>query len=206
MEMILGAIGGPGGAGDEDPGGDIASDGEQDHIMADSADHPHQRSLFSEISKNWSAEPLVSYEKMLKFIRNTRTQTGLLVTANLNRANYPTGVKPARKKSQTYALRVAKYFRIGITPLLRISETNFAWPLREFPYKAAVGFSYYFRYRHWLDSKGKDRPLLAAITKRGERGQSAARQICHAIKYHVNECLRFTDGDDRTHGGLQRTE
>jgi hypothetical protein len=38
---------------------------------------------------------------------------------------------PTRKKSQTYALRVAKYFRIGITPLLRISETNFAWTLSE---------------------------------------------------------------------------
>ena len=44
MEMILRAIGGPGGAGDEDPGGDIASDGEQDHSVVDSADHPHWRS------------------------------------------------------------------------------------------------------------------------------------------------------------------
>ena len=50
--------------------------------------------LFSEISKNWAAEPLVSYEKMLKFIRTTRTKTGLEVTAYLDRADYPTGHKP----------------------------------------------------------------------------------------------------------------
>ena len=56
--------------------------------------NPIEHRLFSEISKNWAAEPLVNYEKMLKFIRNTRTQTGLLVTAYLDRANYPSGVKP----------------------------------------------------------------------------------------------------------------
>ena len=56
--------------------------------------NPIEHRLFSEISKNWAAEPLVNYEKMLKFIRSTRTQTGLLVTAYLDRANYPSGVKP----------------------------------------------------------------------------------------------------------------
>ena len=50
--------------------------------------------LFSEISKNWAAEPLDSYEKMLKFIRTTRTQTGLAVTAYLDRNEYPTRLKP----------------------------------------------------------------------------------------------------------------
>jgi Rhodopirellula transposase DDE domain len=44
--------------------------------------------LFSEISKHWAAEPLNSYEKMLNFIRATRTKTGLVVTA------YPAGPKP----------------------------------------------------------------------------------------------------------------
>ena len=50
--------------------------------------------MFSEISKNWAAEPLNSYEKMLKFIRTTSTQTGLVVTAYLDRSEYPTGLKP----------------------------------------------------------------------------------------------------------------
>lgn len=50
--------------------------------------------MFSEISKNWAAEPPDSYEKMLKFIRTTSTQTGLVVTAYLDRKEYPTGLKP----------------------------------------------------------------------------------------------------------------
>ena len=56
--------------------------------------NPIEHRLFSEISKNWAAEPLNSYEKMLKFIRTTSTQTGLVVTAYLDRSEYPTGLKP----------------------------------------------------------------------------------------------------------------
>jgi Rhodopirellula transposase DDE domain len=56
--------------------------------------NPIEHRLFSEISKNWAAEPLDSYEKMLKFIRTTRTQTGLVVTAYLDRREYPTSLKP----------------------------------------------------------------------------------------------------------------
>ena len=56
--------------------------------------NPIEHRLFSEISKNWAAEPLDSYEKMLKFIRTTSTQTGLVVTAYLDRNEYPTHLKP----------------------------------------------------------------------------------------------------------------
>lgn len=56
--------------------------------------NPIEHRLFSEISKNWAGEPLDSYEKMLKFIRTTKTQTGLVVTAYLDRKRYPTGLKP----------------------------------------------------------------------------------------------------------------
>jgi hypothetical protein len=56
--------------------------------------NPIEHRLFSEISKNWAAEPLDSYEKMLKFIRTTGTQTGLVVTAYLDRNEYPTRLKP----------------------------------------------------------------------------------------------------------------
>jgi len=52
--------------------------------------------VFSEISKNWAAEPLTSYETMLNFIRTTSTKTGLAVTAYLDRKEYPTGLKPDR--------------------------------------------------------------------------------------------------------------
>ena len=55
--------------------------------------NPIEHRVFSEISKNWAAEPLDSYEKMLKYIRTTGTTTGLIVTAYLDRKEYPTGLK-----------------------------------------------------------------------------------------------------------------
>jgi Rhodopirellula transposase DDE domain len=56
--------------------------------------NPIEHRLFSEVSKNWAAEPLNSYQKILNFIRGTRTQTGLAVTAHLDRTHYPTGNAP----------------------------------------------------------------------------------------------------------------
>ena len=70
--------------------------------------NPIEHRLFSEISKHWAAEPLVSYEKMLGFIRNTRTKTGLVVTAYLDRAEYPTGLKPDRPLTSSLGLKPGK--------------------------------------------------------------------------------------------------
>jgi hypothetical protein len=56
--------------------------------------NPIEHRLFSEISKNWAAEPLGSYDTMLKFIRTTSTKTGLVVTAYLDRNEYQTHLKP----------------------------------------------------------------------------------------------------------------
>lgn len=56
--------------------------------------NPIEHRLFSEISKNWAAEPLTSYAKMLHLIRNTETKTGLVVNAYLDRHPYPKGLKP----------------------------------------------------------------------------------------------------------------
>jgi hypothetical protein len=53
--------------------------------------NPIEHRLFSEISKNWAAEPLDSYSKILNFIRHTTTRTGLVVSAWLDRKQYPTG-------------------------------------------------------------------------------------------------------------------
>jgi len=54
--------------------------------------NPIEHRLFSEISKNWAAEPLHSYQKIPNFLRTTTTKTGLAVTACLDRAHYPTGL------------------------------------------------------------------------------------------------------------------
>jgi hypothetical protein len=57
--------------------------------------NPIEHRLFSEVSKNWAGHPLASYETMLKYMRTTRTQQGLSVTATLLKGDYPTGHKPA---------------------------------------------------------------------------------------------------------------
>lgn len=66
--------------------------------------NPIEHRLFSEISKNWAGEPLDSYQKILRFIRSTRTHTGLAVSAHLDRRHYQTGVKPTPE--QLRALRL----------------------------------------------------------------------------------------------------
>jgi hypothetical protein len=55
--------------------------------------NPIEHRLFSEISKNWAGRPLDSYETVIKYIRNTRTRTGLEVQAHLVDRVYDKGVK-----------------------------------------------------------------------------------------------------------------
>jgi hypothetical protein len=66
--------------------------------------NPIEHRLFSEISKNWAGEPLDSYQKILNFIRSTKTQTGLSVTARLDRRQYPTGMEPTPEQLQSLRL------------------------------------------------------------------------------------------------------
>ena len=54
--------------------------------------NPIEHRLFSQISNNWAGEPLESFEKILKFIRTTRTSTGLRVRAQLVRKHYDKGL------------------------------------------------------------------------------------------------------------------
>jgi hypothetical protein len=49
--------------------------------------------LFSQISRNWRARPLTSHEVILKTIAAVTTATGLTVTARLDTASYPDGIK-----------------------------------------------------------------------------------------------------------------
>jgi len=67
--------------------------------------NPIEHRLFSAISRNWAGQPLESYETVLKFIRTTKTQTGLTVTASLLEGNYPVGVKPSKAQMAEIRLR-----------------------------------------------------------------------------------------------------
>ena len=49
--------------------------------------------LFSYISKNWRGKPLISFEVIIKLIASTKTKKGLIVKSNLDKREYPKGVK-----------------------------------------------------------------------------------------------------------------
>ena len=55
--------------------------------------NPIEHRLFSEISKTWAGCPLRSFEDVLYYARDTRTQTGLAVQAHLVTEMYEKGVK-----------------------------------------------------------------------------------------------------------------
>ena len=48
--------------------------------------------LFSFISMNWRARPLISYRVIVDLISATRTKTGLTVRCELDAARYPKGI------------------------------------------------------------------------------------------------------------------
>jgi hypothetical protein len=55
--------------------------------------NPIEHRLFSEISKTWAGCPLRSFDTVLHYIRDTKTETGLTVQAHLVTITYETGVK-----------------------------------------------------------------------------------------------------------------
>jgi len=80
------------------------------HLLYDPPYHskynPIERRLFSQISRNWAAEPLINYDKILGLIRNTTTTTGLKVRAYLDTKEYPLKVKPtAQRLSELHITR-----------------------------------------------------------------------------------------------------
>lgn len=55
--------------------------------------NPIEHRLFSEISKTWAGCPLRSFDDVLRYIRDTKTQTGLTVQAHLVTQTYERGAK-----------------------------------------------------------------------------------------------------------------
>jgi hypothetical protein len=62
--------------------------------------NPIEHRLFSEISKTWAGCPLRSFDDVLYYIRDTRTQTGLTVQAHLVTETYEKGVKVADEEME----------------------------------------------------------------------------------------------------------
>jgi hypothetical protein len=55
--------------------------------------NPIEHRLFSEISKHWAGQPLTDYQRIIRLIQATRTQTGLQVKCTLSTEHYATKVK-----------------------------------------------------------------------------------------------------------------
>lgn len=53
--------------------------------------NPIEHHLFSQISRNWTGKPLLSYETVVKHVRTTKTSCGLRVSARLVRKTYDKG-------------------------------------------------------------------------------------------------------------------
>ena len=66
--------------------------------------------MFNEISANWAAQPLDSYETVLKYVRTTTTSTGFRCRARLDPKPYQTGVKVSRKDMAGLHIRPHKIF------------------------------------------------------------------------------------------------
>jgi len=67
--------------------------------------NPIEHRMFSFISNNWAAHPLLDYETVLKFIRTTKTTTGLKIRAFLNKKQYLKGIKISDRKMKDIALK-----------------------------------------------------------------------------------------------------
>ncbi len=62
-----------------------------------------------------------SYQKILRFIRSARTQTGLAVTAYLDRRHYQTGIEPTPEQLQGLRLQLGEVlpkWNYTISPVL----------------------------------------------------------------------------------------
>ena len=66
--------------------------------------NPIDHRMFSEISKNWAGVQLESFETVIHFARNTRTQTGLSVEAYRVQHLYQKGIKVSDQELQQISL------------------------------------------------------------------------------------------------------
>ncbi len=66
--------------------------------------NPIEHRLFSQISSNWAAKPLRTWETILASVRGTTTTTGLTVSAVLQEGTYATGQRVSDREMETLNL------------------------------------------------------------------------------------------------------
>ncbi|MBW2369521.1 MAG: ISAzo13 family transposase [Deltaproteobacteria bacterium] len=67
--------------------------------------NPIEHRMFSFISSNWAAEPLLDHETVLKFIRTTKTSTGLKIRALRINKHYKIGRRVSDQQMQQIILK-----------------------------------------------------------------------------------------------------
>lgn len=89
--------------------------------------NPIEHRLFCHIEANWAGQPLISYETVLKFIRTTRTNTGLRCRAYRDTTPYQTGRKITSEQKAHINLkphRVLPRWNYTIEPRSRAHKTE----------------------------------------------------------------------------------
>lgn len=66
--------------------------------------NPIEHRLFSQISKHWAGQPLVSFDTVVRLIRQTTTKTGLRVTCRLVKRNFLTAQKVSTAQMRLLSL------------------------------------------------------------------------------------------------------
>jgi hypothetical protein len=82
--------------------------------------------LFSFISQNWRAKPLVSYRVIVELISATTTKTGLTVRCELDPGQFPAGLSFPTPRWPQSTLNAPNSTASGITPSHRISILQIA--------------------------------------------------------------------------------
>jgi hypothetical protein len=71
--------------------------------------------MFCHITQNWRGRPLVSHEVIINLIANTTTQAGLKIRAELDRGDYPIGIKISDAELSALNLKLQSFMATGTT-------------------------------------------------------------------------------------------
>jgi transposase len=68
-----------------------------------------EHKMFSFISKNWRAKPLISHEVIINLISSTKTEKGLKIKCRLDKNKYPIGIRISDKDMEKINLKRDKF-------------------------------------------------------------------------------------------------
>ena len=68
-----------------------------------------EHKMFSFISKNWRAKPLVSHKVIINLISSTKTEKGLKIKCRLDKKKYPIGIRISDKDMKKINMKQDKF-------------------------------------------------------------------------------------------------